>query len=62
MRTTQEVLDFIDEQLWYIKTEFKDNGLKPPILATIGSESTKNILEQKYWLYQSIKWFINEDI
>lgn len=62
MRTTEEVLAYIDEQLWYINDLAKEKGLKKPLLAKIGEEPTQNTYEDKYWLYQTLKWFIQGEI
>lgn len=62
MRTEKEILAYIEEQLWYLKTKMKDKGQKPPLLAKITSGEGKDTLEQKYWLYQDLKWFIEGEI
>lgn len=62
MRTTTEALAYLDEQIWYTKELMKDKGQKPLVLAKINLEPSIDSLEQKYWLFQSLKWFINEEI
>lgn len=62
MRTVEEVLAFIDEQLWYLEKTAQDKGLKRPLLAKIETQASQDSLDQKYWLYQSLKWFINKEI
>lgn len=62
MRTSEEVLAFVNEQLWYLESIAKEEGLKTPVLAKIEIKPTQVSLEQKYWLYQNLKWFIQEEI
>lgn len=62
MRTTKEVLDYVNEQIWYTEQQMKDKGVKPPVLATINMKPSQDTLEQKYWQFQYLKWFINEEI
>lgn len=61
MRTQKEVLDFLEEQMNHIHAQSKECGIKLPILATI-HESTPQTLEQKYWIYHSVKLFIQGKI
>lgn len=62
MRTTREVLDFVEEQIWFTEQQMKDEGVKPPLLSKIKMQPTQDSLEQKYWLYQTIKWFIQGEL
>lgn len=62
MRTTEEVLAFVNEQIWYTQAQAKDIGHKLPLLAKLEKEPNKNSLEQKYWLYQTLKLFIEGQI
>lgn len=62
MRTTEEVLAFVDEQLWYTEMQAKDKGVKLPLLASLEMEPSQSALEQKYWLYHALKLFIQGQI
>lgn len=62
MRTTEEVLAYVHEQLWYTEMQAKDMGKKLPLLATLEIEPSQSMLEQKYWLYQALKLFIEGKI
>lgn len=62
MRTTNEILAYVEDQICYTQEIMKDKGHNPPLLAKINKEPTFDSLEQKYWLYQYLKWFIQEEI
>lgn len=62
MKTSEEVLEFIEEQLWYLEKIAQDEGLKKPLLASITTKLTQDSLNQKYWLYQTMKRFIEGNI
>ncbi len=62
MRTANEVLNFIDEQLGYLESIAKDEGLKKPLLLKVSSNLTQERLDQNYRLYATLKQFIKEEI
>ena len=62
MRTAEEVLAFVDEQLWYVESIAREKGVKLPLLAKIEIEPTKDSLEQKYRLCSMLKLFIKGEI
>lgn len=62
MRTTEEVLAYVHEQLWYTEMQAKDIGTKMPLLARLEVEPSQSMLEQKYWLYHALKLFIEGKI
>lgn len=62
MRTTDEVLAYINEQQWYINSIAKEKGLKKPLLASLRDEPTQDSYEKEFWLYETLKLFIKGDI
>ncbi len=62
MRTTQEILAFVNEQIWYTEKEMQDRGSKSPLLAKVNIEPGQDSLEEKYWLYTTLKGFIEGTI
>ncbi len=62
MRTAEEVLAFVDEQIWYTEAQARDNGIRLPLLYKIELNPSQNTLEEKHKLYNTLKMFIKGEI
>ncbi len=61
MKTIEDVLEFIDEQIWYTQMQAKDEGINLPLLFEV-EKPTANNLAQKQKIYHTIKWFIQQEL
>ncbi len=62
MRTSEEVLAFVNEQLWYTEIQARDKGLQLPLLAKLEINPSQQSLEVKHKLYNTLKMFIQGEI
>ena len=62
MRTSEEVLAVVNEQIWYTESIARDNGVNLPLVHKLEGNPTATALEQKHKLYNTLKMFIQGEI
>jgi hypothetical protein len=62
MRSTQEIIEFINEQQNFIDEILQEQGIKMSALSEVQKDKKIYCLEQKYWILEHVKYFAQGDI
>lgn len=62
MRSSEEVLAYVDEQIWYTQQLAKDRGIKLPLLSKVDLSPSQDSLEALHKQFYYLKLFIKGEI
>lgn len=62
MRTSKDVLEFISEQQSYMLSLAKEQSIAIDLLIKPQVNLSRSQLNDRYWMLETLKYFINEDI
>lgn len=62
MRTSKDVLEFISEQQSYMLSLAREQSIAIDLLIKPQVNLSRSQLNDRYWMLETLKYFINEDI
>lgn len=62
MRTSEDVLEFISEQQSYMLSLAKEQSIAIDLLRSPKANLSKSELNDRYWILETLKYFINGEI